>query len=322
MTWSEKRKAVVEAIHDKRLDDAERLFDELRAMTRELTDPRYEADERFAEGLLRDAQRRFDDAEAAFRKALELDRRSKGERHPAVGETLHSLAIVRANLGDHRDAVALYREALEIFRETRAAHLPSVHASIGREMLALGDGEGALEAFEASEKAARGDEKTPRHVLARAMVGAGEALMRMKRWVPAFAKLAACTQLSTGTMWPKLAREMGAAWMGVAVVSRRGFRDAQPQAAFAFWFAQVVGSDVVKQKASAQLETMPERTLAAGDPGQLRVVWRDAKGNVHVASCAHGLRHVKSDASVAIGDTVEIAQGTLRRSSPTPASLH
>ncbi len=309
--WREKRKAVVQAIHEKRLDDAERLFEELRVMTKGETEARFEADERFAEGLLRDAQRRFEEAEAAFRKALELDRRLRGAKHPAVGETLHSLAIVRSNRGDHAEAVERYREALEIFRETRPSHVPSVHASIGREILAMGDNERALEAFMASERAARDDDKISRHDLARAIALQGEALLRMKEWTRSFARYAMCTRLSTRTMWPELAREVGVAWNGIGVVSRHALRGSNVQAAFAFWFAAIVGSDAVKEKARAQLESMPERSLASGDPDQLRVVWQGAKGSVHVASCRHGLSHVRSDETFELGDAVEMRDGKL-----------
>jgi tetratricopeptide (TPR) repeat protein len=314
MTWSEKRKALAAAIDERRFEDAERIFGELQALTREQTDPRFEADERFAEGMLRDAQGRFDEAEAAFRAALALDRRHRGERHSAVGDTLHSIAIVQGRRGDHAGALESYRASLEIFQASQSTHVPGVLCSIGGQLLALGREDEALEAFEDAEKVARESEKIPRHDLARALVGAGEALRRSKQWVPAFTKFATCTKLATSSMWPKLAREVAGAWLGLGVVSRYALRNTQEQAAYAFWFASVVGGNgEARDKANAQLETMDEavRAIATGDPEQLRVVYRDDAGNTHVASSVRGLHHVRTKDAFAIGAAVALVEGKL-----------
>jgi tetratricopeptide (TPR) repeat protein len=310
-SWADKNKAVVHAIRARDLDTADALFAELRELTRVATDPRFEADESYTLGMLRDAQGRLAEADAAFRAALELDRRLRGPRHPAVGETLHSLAIVHSRRGDHAGAVASYRAALEIFRETRPGHVPSVLASIGFELCGAGDLDGALEAYAASETAALSDPNIPRHDLARALAGAGEVLRRSKRFVPAFAKFAACTRLSTSVMWPKLAHQMGAAWLGLGIVSRYALVHGAQEAAFAFWYATIVGDAATVAKARAQLDEMPERVHASGDPSRLRVVFADDAGNVHVASCADGLRHVVSDDAFDVGDAVELEDGVL-----------
>jgi hypothetical protein len=122
-------------------------------------------------------------------------------------------------------------------------------------------------------------------------------------------------------MWPELAREIGLAWNGIGIVSRNVLVNGKVQAAFAFWFAAIVGSEAVKAKARAELETLPERSLASGDPDQLRVVWQDTKGNVHVASCRHGLRLVRSEEAFELGDAVEQRDGKLVLALATSISL-
>ena len=317
MEWKDKRGEVVRAIREKRLDDAETLFGELREIAREITDPRVEADERFTEGLLRDAQGRHEEAEGAFTAALELDRKLKGERHPAVGESLHSLAIVRSRRGDHEGAVERYRASLAIFRESRAGHVPNVLGSIGYELLTLERLDDALEAFEEAERVARTDAKIPLHDLARALVGAGEALRREKRWVASFSKFATCTQLATSAMWPRLAREVAGAWLGLGVVSRYALANAQVQAAHAFWFASIVGEGEAKQKAVAQLEMMTDATSSiGGDPARLRVVYADGAGNVHVASSTAGLRHVRTERQLAVAEILADDDAIVRAMKP------
>ena len=60
---------------------------------------------------------RFLEAEPILKEALSTYREVVGMRHPAMGRTLHSLAIVYNRLGQHDVSARFYRQALDLFRE-------------------------------------------------------------------------------------------------------------------------------------------------------------------------------------------------------------
>jgi tetratricopeptide (TPR) repeat protein len=64
------------------------------------------------------AQGRVAEAEALYREALEIDRKTIGEAHPGYAIDLNNLAGVVQAQGRYAEAEGLYREALEIDRKT------------------------------------------------------------------------------------------------------------------------------------------------------------------------------------------------------------
>ena len=64
------------------------------------------------------AQGRVAEAEALYREALEIDRKTIGEAHPDYAIRLNNLAGVVEDQGRYAEAETLYREALEIGRKT------------------------------------------------------------------------------------------------------------------------------------------------------------------------------------------------------------
>lgn len=304
--WKDLNKALHAAIDRGDLGEAERLLEALWADARRREDPNAACDTHFTEGVLRDAQRRFDDAEAAFSAALALDRRLRGPRHASTAETLYSIAIVCARRGDRERAIAAYTEAADIFRATRPYRVPRCLHRIGAQLLALDRTDDALDRFVAAERAAAANRLTPLHDHAAALHGVGEALRLSGRYPEAFGALVRVTRVASRTMWPELADTVARAWYGLGLVSRH-LKGAQAQAAFAFWYATVHATAELRREAEAKLATLPDRELAGGDPAQFRVVYRDEGGNIHVASAVRGLYHVRTDMELALGDIVDVA---------------
>ncbi len=302
--WSELNKSTKAAYHRGDFSEAERLLAALWSEARRRDEPELECNTHFTEGLLRDAQGQHQAAEAAFTAALALDRRLRGPRHPAVADTLHSLGIARANQGDHEGALAAFREAAEILSAAQPHQAASALSAVGGQLLLLRRHEEALAAFE--EASARAERLTPVHHSALALLGAGETLRQSQRFPEAFGKLAAATQLSQPRMWPELADAVSRAWHTLGVVSRYGLQRSQLQAAFAFWFATVLGDAETRGKAARELAAMPERELTTGDPARFRLVYRDEAGDLHVASASRGLFHLRGEVDAALGDLVEV----------------
>ena len=71
------------------------------------------------------AQGRYPEAEGLFRQALEIDRATIGEAHPAYANHLNNLAGVVQAQGRYPEAEGLYRQALEIDRATIGEGHPS-----------------------------------------------------------------------------------------------------------------------------------------------------------------------------------------------------
>ncbi len=58
------------------------------------------------------------EGERAYKEALTLYTCTAGERHPAVGRTLHDLAIIYHDLGLFHEADGVYRQAFDILSES------------------------------------------------------------------------------------------------------------------------------------------------------------------------------------------------------------
>ena len=59
-------------------------------------------------------QSRFAEAEAEYRKLLDLERRNLGADHPDTLATMHNLANMYSGQGNYEEAEKLYRETLQI----------------------------------------------------------------------------------------------------------------------------------------------------------------------------------------------------------------
>lgn len=305
--WLDLDKAVKAAIAARDLDEADRLLPALAQEAAQRGEPQLVCNTHFTTGLVRDAQGRLADAEEAFSSALALDEKLHGGDHTAVSDTLNSIGIVRTRRGDHEGALAAYRRAAEITRARRPFQLTLALCAVGARLLHLQRFDEALAIYDEAIAHGRTDAKTPHQDGARAFLGAGEVLRQSKRFPEAFAKLAMATQMARPNMWPKLADCVTRAWYTLGIVSRYALQNCSAQAAFAFWFAGQPGApaDVVRA-ASTELERLPEAALCTGDPAAFRLVYRDADGNVHVASAAHGLFHVLQPVEAELGDVVDV----------------
>lgn len=77
-------------------------------------------------GVLYIEQGRYDDAEKAIKKTLEIKRQSLLAEHPATAVDLNNLASIYLKQGRYVEAESLYRQALEIYRQS----LPAGHGDI------------------------------------------------------------------------------------------------------------------------------------------------------------------------------------------------
>jgi tetratricopeptide (TPR) repeat protein len=92
-------------------------------------------------------QKQWNLARQTYERALDIDRRILGDDHPRLGEHIGNLAIVQQNLGDLKQAEALYRDAIR--RKEKAYGLHSAQtASAQANFGALLQREGRLEEAE------------------------------------------------------------------------------------------------------------------------------------------------------------------------------
>lgn len=306
-TWTKLKNEITAALRRGAHDDAERLLVALHAEAKVRAEPELVCNTWFTEGLVRDAQRRFDEAERAFATALQMDEKLRGPDHPSAAETLHSLGIVRNNRGDHAGALDAYRRAAAILRVRRPFQVADALTAVAGQLIKLGRLDEAVSTYDDAIAAARAEPKTPLADGTKAFLGAGEALRQSRRFPEAFARLATATQTSSPKMWPQLTDLVTRAWYTLGIVSRHGLQGATTQAAFAFWYATQPGAArAVRDAATAQLAELPERTLCTGDPATFRLVYRDAADNLHVASFAHGLHHLRQPLDVVLGAPVDV----------------
>jgi serine/threonine-protein kinase len=99
-----------------RYDEAEHLLGEAIDVARALGDSALEADAHTDLGHSLVARGSYLDAEAAYRRALELRRAFLGERHDRTAIALHNLALALEEQERFAEADSLYRNALEIQR--------------------------------------------------------------------------------------------------------------------------------------------------------------------------------------------------------------
>ncbi len=305
--WLDLNKAVMSAIARGELEEADALLPLLEGEARVRGEKQLVCNSHFTRGLVRDAQRRYREAEEAFEDCLALDERLHGRDSVSAADTLHSLGLVRASQDDHEGALAASRRAAEIYRAKQPFQLTHALSTVASRLLKLERFAEALAAYDDALASARKEPKTPHHDVARCLLGAGEVL-RQRAWFPeAFSKLAMATQMARPNMWPTLADCVTRAWYTLGIVSCYGLQNSRTQAALAFWYALVPGAaPEVIRAASAQLMEMPEREHCVGDRGTFRLVYRDDADNLHVASAAHGLFHLVQPLDAAPGDAVDV----------------
>src|SRR5690606_5885496 len=90
---------------------------------------------------------RYEQAEAAHRRALDVHRKNFGERHARVALALNALGRSLSLQKRPEEAARAYREALAALPESHAAWAPLFHRNLGAAYLDLGDASGALAEF-------------------------------------------------------------------------------------------------------------------------------------------------------------------------------
>ena len=102
-------------------------------------------------GVVREAQGRYDEAEALYVDALALRRESVGEGHRAFAVTASNLAVIRYRKGEYAGAVDAATEALAGMREAVGPdHQRSIviQSNLAAMRVALGDNAGAVGDYE------------------------------------------------------------------------------------------------------------------------------------------------------------------------------
>ncbi len=95
---------------------------------------------------------RYDEAEHAARRALELGAEHLGQGHPSNALTEFSFARIEEGRGDEASALAAYRRAEAIFQARYPQghrNLPGIRNEIGRKLRALGRTDEAIQVLEA-----------------------------------------------------------------------------------------------------------------------------------------------------------------------------
>ncbi len=320
-TWIELNNAVKAALRNGALEEADKLLAPLHAEARRRDETELLCNSHFTEGLVRDAQGRLAEAEDAFTMALRLDEKMRGADHVAVAETLHSIGIVRTRRNDYEGALAAYQRAASIFRVKQPFQTTRTLCTVGSTLLKMERFDEAVAVFEEAFEAAKAEPKTPYAHGARALFCAGEALRQSRNFPKAAARLAMATQMSGPKMSPELADIVTRAWYTLGIVSRYGLQNCQTQAAVAFWYASQNGAaPEVSRRAEEELAKMPERSRCQGDPARFRLVFRDANDNLHVASSAHGMYHLRQPFEAELGAAVDVELEDGRASSVTVAA--
>ncbi len=67
--------------------------------------------------MLRSTQGRFAEAEVLYLRALAIQKKLYGDRHPSVAITLDNLAMLQLNLGRYAEAEKNLLHALELSRK-------------------------------------------------------------------------------------------------------------------------------------------------------------------------------------------------------------
>lgn len=306
-TWFEANKALKERLHAGDLDGAQALLDGVWQLAR--GEPLDECNTHFTEGMLRDAQRRYDEALAAFEAALKLDVRLRGEHHPGVADTLHSIAIVQWHRGQHEASLEAQRREAAVVEKSQRFRLAATLTDLGSRLVQLKRLEEAEAVLQDALKAAASEKLTPAHDVATAFVVLSETLRQRKEFHRALSMATAATQQARPKMSAQLADAVGKAWFTIGVLSQHAFQTSRAQAALAYWFSSEMGDGAVRERARAALETLPERIVCRGDPNVFRILWSDEKqGIAHVGRADRGLFiHRKAVPGVKPGDVVQVS---------------
>jgi serine/threonine protein kinase/Flp pilus assembly protein TadD len=111
-------------------------------------------------GAVLERSNRFEEAAEHYRQALALIEKRLGGDHPSAMLVLLNLGDLRRRMGDAKGAVGLHRRALAIAEKIAPDHPRATHAltTLGRDYLALGQPEKALEVLERSHDLRRTSE--------------------------------------------------------------------------------------------------------------------------------------------------------------------
>lgn len=307
--WQILNEKVLAAARARDFETADARLTELQALTEERGENELRCNALFTEGIVRDAEERYADAENAFTGALALDVALHGENHGAVADTWNSIALVRRNAGNLEGALDAFRKAADIRRAVQPFALADALVRVGWALFRLGRYEDSLQAHEEALAVARTEEKTPVHAYAEAWLGAGEAHRVLKQFGLAFGSFATATQLASTKMAPKLQDLVARAWWSLGFVSRHTLKGCGPQAAVAFGYARDLGDDAIAERAEKELSGMTEteQALATPEAQGFRVVYSDpAKGIHHVAAAHRGLYIFRGPLDAAVGAPVEV----------------
>jgi serine/threonine-protein kinase len=99
----------------------------------------------------RKSQARYEEAEALYREAIDLDRREFGDRHPEVSTDRNNLATLLSATGREQEALELHRDLLAIRRETLPPDHPTTAntlSNLGETLIDLGEYEEAEQVLE------------------------------------------------------------------------------------------------------------------------------------------------------------------------------
>lgn len=154
---------------------------------------------------------RYEEAEAAFARVVEIARRDLGPNHVLTGEFLANRGVVLSELGRMEEAIAAMTEGQEI----QAALLPPDHAELGvgytnlaNTQTQMGDAEGALENFRKARDIFAVSFGTDHNYWGFATNGMGVCCDRLGRYAEAdtlFAAAIACMEGQLGEDHPQTA---------------------------------------------------------------------------------------------------------------------
>lgn len=262
--WERIRRELREASEARNFQLAEEKLAELWAETNARDEVALHCNTHSAEGILRDAQDRFDEAEAAFSRALALDPEAHGPY--GVPETLHSVALVRTRRLDLEGALSANREALEFVRKTQPVKVAQYAADLVRTLLRLQRLDDALAELLAVQKVVQEQPLTPAHDLARLDVLHGQTLQRMNQTRKAFEFYGNATTFSRARMQRDLAEIIGGAWFGIHHTTSDKLLGT-----LACWYASHLGHAKLRDVARAVLTSLPDRAFCQGDPAHPRI---------------------------------------------------
>ncbi|WP_225032192.1 CHAT domain-containing tetratricopeptide repeat protein [Paraburkholderia sp. XV] len=142
-------------IRDSRLDSAKERLDEAlkRLDASRSSDALARASVLYNIGWIEILRREAVEAERVYEEVLAIYRRMLGKNHPAIGRTLHCLAIVYKDLGQFGESERLYLHAIDIFMASFGENDASVAATRLEYALLLSDADHADDAIREARSA-------------------------------------------------------------------------------------------------------------------------------------------------------------------------